>query len=194
MTGLPIRRRSPSALSGLMVSSRSTICSDRDAGNDILQQAALRLQAAMDEHSVVTRFGGDQFAILMPMVFQEAAARAKSAMLTEVLSAPYDVGERAARLSASVGCSLFQSGDETAEILINKAETALYHAKRTSRGSIVVYSQQMEEAAQRATSIEQALRRAVATGDVESHFQPNLSIWPPRQAIGFECLAPLDRS
>lgn len=160
----------------------------RDAGNDILQQAALRLQAAMDEHSVVTRFGGDQFAILMPLVFQEAAARMKAAMLTEVLSAPYDVGERAARLSASVGCSLFQSGDETPEILINKAETALYHAKRTSRSSIVVYSRQMEEAAQRTTSIEQALRRAVATGDVESHFQPIVEL-STQQVIGFESLA-----
>lgn len=160
----------------------------RDAGNDILQQAALRLQAAMDKHSVVTRFGGDQFAILMPMVFQEAAARTTSAMLTEVLSAPYDVGERAARLSASVGCSLFQHGDETPDILISKAETALYHAKRTSRGSIVVYSQQMEEAAQRTTSIEQALRRAVATGEVEPHFQPIVDL-STRQAIGFEGLA-----
>ncbi len=79
-------------------------------------------------------------------------------MLIEILSAPYDVGERTARLSASVGCSLYHFGDETTEILIHKAETALYQAKRSGRGRVVVYTREMEEAAKRVTRIEQALQ------------------------------------
>jgi predicted signal transduction protein with EAL and GGDEF domain len=109
-------------------------------------------------------------------------------MLIEILSAPYDVGDRTARLSASVGCSLFYSGEETTEILIGKAETALYHAKRSGRGKVVVYTREMEEAAKRTTRIEQALRRAVASGEVEPHFQPIVDL-KTRQVIGFETLA-----
>ncbi len=109
-------------------------------------------------------------------------------MLTEILSAPYDVGERTARLSASVGCSLFCSGDETTEILIDNAETALYHAKRSGRGRVVVYTREMEEAAKRVTRIEQALRRAVSAGEVEPHFQPIVDLHT-RRAVGFEALA-----
>jgi diguanylate cyclase (GGDEF)-like protein len=158
------------------------------AGDDILIQVAMRLRAAMDGQSAVTRVGADEFAFLFPMVFSEEAASEKAKMLIEILSAPYDVGERTARLSASVGCSLFYSGDETTEILVNKAETALYQAKRSGRGRVVVYTHEMEEAAKRVTRIEQALRRAVSAGEVEPHFQPIVDL-TNRKVIGFETLA-----
>lgn len=158
------------------------------AGDDILIQVALRLRAAMDGHSAVTRIGADEFAFLYPMVFSEEAAAEKARMLIEILSAPYDVGERTARLSASVGCALYYSGDETTEILMHKSETALYQAKRSGRGQVVVYTREMEEAATRVTRIEQALRRAVSAGEVEPHFQPIVDL-KNRRVVGFEALA-----
>jgi diguanylate cyclase (GGDEF)-like protein len=158
------------------------------AGDEILIQVAMRLRASMDSHSTVCRIGADEYAFLYPMVFSEEAAAEKSRTLIEILSAPYDVGERTARLSASVGCSMFYSGDETTEILVGKAETALYHAKRSGRGRVVVYSREMEEAAKRVTHIEQALRRAVSAGEVEPHFQPIVDL-RTRRIIGFETLA-----
>ncbi len=160
----------------------------RRAGDDILQQVAMRLKAAMDQFSTVARVGADEFAFLYPMVFSEDAAQARAAMLIEILSAPYDVGDRTARLSASVGCSLFYSGEENTETLVSKAETALYHAKRSGRGKVVVYTREMEEAAKRITRIEQALRRAVSAGEVEPHFQPIVDL-RTRQVVGFETLA-----
>jgi diguanylate cyclase (GGDEF)-like protein len=158
------------------------------AGDDILVQVAMRLRAAMDGHAAVTRIGADEFAFLYPMAFSEEAAAEKARMLIEILSAPYDVGERTARLSASAGCSLFYSGDETTELLLRKAETALYHAKRSGRGRIMVYTREMEEAAKRVTRIEQALRRAVSAGEVEPYFQPIVDL-KSRRTIGFETLA-----
>lgn len=158
------------------------------AGDDILIQVAMRLKAAADGYSAVARIGADEFAFLYPLVFSEEAAAEKSRMLIEILSAPYDVGERTARLSASVGCSLFQSTDDSTETLMRKAETALYHAKRSGRGRVVVYTREMEEAAKRVTRIEQALRRAVAAGEVAPHFQPIVDL-NTRRTIGFEALA-----
>jgi diguanylate cyclase (GGDEF)-like protein len=158
------------------------------AGDEILIQVAMRLRAAMDGHSAVTRVGADEFAFLLPMVFSEEAASEKSKMLIEILSAPYDVDGRTARLSASVGCSLFYSGDETSSELAQKAETALYQAKRSGRGRVVVFTREMEEAAKRVTRIEQALRRAVSAGEVEPHFQPIVDL-RERRVIGFETLA-----
>lgn len=160
----------------------------RKAGDYILQQVALRLSAAMDTSATVTRVGADEFAFLYPMVFSEEAAATKARMLIEILSAPYDIGERTARLSASVGCSLFSSGEETTDLLFNKAETALYHAKRSGRGGVVVFTREMEEAAKRVTRIEQALRRAVSASEVEPHFQPIVDL-KTRNVIGFEALA-----
>lgn len=158
------------------------------AGDDILIQVAMRLRASMDHHSIVCRIGADEFAFLYPMVFSQEAAKERARMLIEILSAPYDVGERTARLSASVGCSLFYSGDETTEVLIDKAETALYHAKRSGRGKVAVFTREMEEAAKHVTRIEQALRRAVSAGEVEPHFQPIVDL-VTRRTVGFETLA-----
>src|SRR5690606_18576681 len=160
----------------------------RKAGDDILQQVAMRLKASMDQHSAVARVGADEFAFLYPMVFSEDAAQERALMLIEILSAPYDVGDRTARLSASAGCSLFYSGEESTETLVSKAETALYHAKRSGRGKVMVYTREMEEAARRVTHIEQALRRAVAAEEVEPHFQPIVELKSGR-VIGFEALA-----
>jgi len=158
------------------------------AGDEILVQVAMRLRAAADGHATVARIGSDEFAFLYPLVFSEEAAAEKARMLIEILSAPYDVGDRTARLSASVGCSLFYSGDESTDILIGKAETALYHAKRSGRGRVVVYTREMEEAARRMTRMEQALRRAVSAGEVEPYFQPIVDL-QTRRILGFETLA-----
>jgi diguanylate cyclase (GGDEF)-like protein len=160
----------------------------REAGDSILQQVGMRLRAAVDEHGVVARYSGDEFAVLYPMVFRCEDAKSHGEMLSEILAAPYDLGERTARLSASVGLSLFEDAEETVEELLRKADSALYHARRRGAGRTLVHSREMEEAAKRITRIEQALRRAVSAEDVEPFFQPIVDL-KTRETVGFECLA-----
>lgn len=160
----------------------------KQAGDEILTQAAARLSAAMDEAATVTRVGLDEFAFLYPSVASEGGAAGMARVLAGILAAPYDAGGRMVRMSASFGCSLFQAADETTETLIRKAQTALYLAKRSGRGRVIVYTQEMEEAATRTTRIEQAFRRAVAAGDIEPHFQPIVDL-RTRRTIGLETLA-----
>jgi predicted signal transduction protein with EAL and GGDEF domain len=122
------------------------------------------------------------------MIFRESDVERLGHMLVEIVAAPYDVGERTARLSASVGCALFYFGDDTPDELVGKAETALYQSKRAGRGKVFVYTREMEEESKRLARIEQALRRAVSAGEVEPHFQPIVNL-KTRQTVGFECLA-----
>ncbi len=160
----------------------------RTAGDGILKQAGLRLRAALDDAASVARIGADEFAILAPMVFSEQAARQLATMLIDVLSAPYDIGSRTVRLSASVGASIFDDVGDAPGDLIAKAETALYEARRNGRGRVMVYSPEMVEAVHSVTRIEQALRRAVSKGEVEPHFQPIVALGTGR-ILGFESLA-----
>lgn len=160
----------------------------RTAGDNILQQAALRLQASMDTHSTVARIGADEFAVLYPLVCSEKMAREQVLILIEILSAPYDVGGRTARLSASAGCSLFHASEKSTESLISKAEAALCHAKRSGRGRIAFYTHEMEAEDRRKTQLEQALRHAIAAGEVAPYFQPIVDL-KTRRTIGFETLA-----
>ena len=160
----------------------------REAGDSILQQVGMRLRAALDGSGVVGRYSGDEFAVLYPLVFRREDALARGEMLIEILSAPYDLGERTARLSASVGVAIFQDGDETVEGLLHKADGALYNARRRGSGRAVLYSKEMEEAAKHVTRVEQALRRAVAAEEVEPFFQPIVDL-KTGDTVGFECLA-----
>jgi len=159
----------------------------RTAGDEILNQVGLRLRAAMEDDNAVMRLGADEFAVLLPDTFTLEAAQSQAQSLIELLAAPYDAGGRTAQLSASAGCAL-SFGGVNPEELVSKAETALYHAKRSGRGRVAVYSQQMEEAAKRVTRIEQALRRAVTAGEVEPYFQPIVSL-DNRTIVGFEALS-----
>ena len=163
----------------------------RAAGDEILRQIAMRLRSAVDGDVTVTRLYNDVFGLLFPYVFRDADAEAHGELLIHVLSAPYDVGERTARLSASIGFSLFAHGDETADRLREMAETAMYQAKRSGRGRVIVYSRQMEAEHRRLATIEQALRRAVSAGEVEPHFQPIVDL-KTRRTAGFESLARWD--
>jgi diguanylate cyclase (GGDEF)-like protein len=160
----------------------------KQSGDEILCQIALRLRAAIGEKASACRIGGDEFAVLLPLTFREVDARVTGEMLVEILSAPYDIGERTARLSASIGLALFTSVDDTPDLLIDKAETALYGAKQSGRGRVSVFTREMEEQSRRLAIVEQALRRAVSAGEVEPHFQPIVDL-KTEETIGFECLA-----
>lgn len=160
----------------------------RSAGDRILQQAAKRLYAVTGAECCVARLGADEFGVLLPNVTSEECVVKTVVRLIDTLSEPYEVRSRTARLTASAGCSLFQPYADTTELLLNKAESALYQAKRRGRGQFVIYSLEMEKAAKQVTRIEQALRRAIAADEVDAHFQPIVDL-STREIVGFEALA-----
>jgi len=160
----------------------------RSAGDRILQQAGSRLRDALGSECTVSRIGADEFGVIIPSVADEGDIGERIRSLLETLSEPYDVRYRTARLTASAGCSLFEPYANTAESVMNKAEMALYNAKRRGQGHFVLYSVEMEKAAKTATRIEQALRRAIAADEVDPYFQPIVDL-DSRRIIGFEALA-----
>jgi len=160
----------------------------RSAGDQILQQVGSRLQAVMGFDCTVARIGADEFGVIIPSVENEAEIGERLRQVVATVSAPYDIRNRTARLTASVGCSLFRPYADTAESVLNKARMALYHARRKEPGHFTLYSAEMEQAVKTSTRIEQALRRAVESDELEPHFQPIVDL-KSRRIIGFEALA-----
>jgi diguanylate cyclase len=99
-------------------------------GDQLLQEASLRLSAAVPTGDLVGRLGGDEFIILLRnfATAQEVAARA-AALLT-ALCRPADIGTLVLPLSASLGYALYPSEGETAADLMIAADQALYTMKR----------------------------------------------------------------
>jgi diguanylate cyclase (GGDEF)-like protein len=158
------------------------------AGDVILSQVAHRLHACVPEGAMVARIRDDVFAFLLPLTFDTRAAEAQARLFKDILSAPYDLGKRTVRLSASFGFAIYPFAGETCSELMKSAETALYRSKRRGRSQITVYSEEIAEELRRNTALEQALRRAITAGDIETHFQPIVTL-SDGCVIGFEALA-----
>ncbi|MDL2402743.1 putative bifunctional diguanylate cyclase/phosphodiesterase [Rhizobium mayense] len=159
-----------------------------EAGDEILCQVAHRLKACIPDGATVTRHDGDEFAFVLPLVFERVGAEKFGQMIREVLSAPYDLGDRNVRLSASFGFAIYPFAGEEFEDLLKSAETALYRSKRRGRGQITVYSKEIAQEMKRATQLEQALRNAIISNTIDVHFQPIVSL-ANNLIVGFEALA-----
>jgi len=158
------------------------------AGDEILCQVAHRLKACAPDGATVTRHDGDEFAIVLPLVFERLGAERAGQLIKDVLSAPYDLGDRNVRLSASLGFAVYPFAGEDFEELMKSAETALYRSKRRGRGQITVYSREIAQEMKQATQLEQALRNAIINDTVDVHFQPIVRLRDNR-VVGFEALA-----
>jgi diguanylate cyclase (GGDEF)-like protein len=158
------------------------------SGDEILCQVAHRLKACVPDGATVTRHDGDEFAIVLPLVFERTGAERAGQLIKDVLSAPYDLGDRNVRLSASLGFAVYPFAGEEFEELMKSAETALYRSKRRGRGQITVYSREIAQEMKRATQLEQALRNAIINDTVDVHFQPIVRLRDNR-VVGFEALA-----
>ena len=109
------------------------------AGDEALQQVALRLGQSIREADTVSRYGGDEFVILLTEVSQAADAALIAAKLLAALGQPLRVGDRDLRMTASIGISVYPDDGQTIEALIGHADAAMYRAKRQGPGRVALH-------------------------------------------------------
>ncbi|HSG95909.1 MAG TPA: EAL domain-containing protein [Afifellaceae bacterium] len=158
------------------------------AGDKVVRQVALRLEGFAGSHGFMARFSGGQFALLAPEVASEEQAAELAKLLSEVVNAPYDLDGRSVRISSSFGFALFPDFAETADRLMECADTALGRAGKDGHREICVYSAALDDALKQEARIEQALRKAIVELAIRPHFQPIVDLKTER-VIGFESLA-----
>ncbi len=99
-------------------------------GDEVLQAAAERLRSALRDSDTVSRFGGDEFVVLLADVSQPADAAHIAAKMLLALAADGQVNGHALTLSASIGIALYPEDGDDADTLIARSDTAMYGAKR----------------------------------------------------------------
>jgi diguanylate cyclase (GGDEF)-like protein len=116
------------------------------AGDEILCQVAHRLRACLPDGGFVARIESDEFAFVLPLVFEKKGAEKDWAGCSRTSSLPPTIWATAT--SASRRPSAFAvypfAGEQFAELL-KSADTALYRSKRRGRGQITVYSEEIAE-------------------------------------------------
>jgi diguanylate cyclase (GGDEF)-like protein/PAS domain S-box-containing protein len=107
-----------------------------DAGDRLLVEAAQRLRAALRSSDPVARLGGDEFFVVLEDLQNNAPAERVANKLLAALLEPYDLGEgRQARISASIGISVFPDDAGDAATLMKHADAAMYAAKQAGKNA-----------------------------------------------------------
>ncbi|WP_370146820.1 putative bifunctional diguanylate cyclase/phosphodiesterase [Streptacidiphilus sp. EB129] len=143
-------------------------------GDELLVQAARRLQDTVRTGDTVARLGGDEFAVLLTGLSPELAeqqAHEVAERLRGALSAPYWIGGEELAVAASIGIAFAEPGVTPAKLLRN-ADLAMYQAKKNGKGRVSVYDPQLRSDLRRRTELEQRLRVAVREGQFALLHQP----------------------
>ncbi len=109
------------------------------AGDEVLIEAARRLQAIVRTTDLVVRVGGDEFVIVLTPIANPDTATDIAARVVESLARPVRVAAGEATIGASVGIALTTTGDETSDLLLTHADRAAYHAKQRGRGRFELF-------------------------------------------------------
>ena len=145
-------------------------------GDLLLCEAARRISAALRELDTVSRHGGDEFTILLGDIQDQHDALRVGEAIISALSAPFRIDGQDSFLSASVGIAVHPEDGETAEDLLRNADIAMYKAKATGRAQALFFEERMNTETIARHAIKRELRSALANGEFELYFQPQISV------------------
>ncbi len=160
------------------------------AGDVILLEIAHRLQSTIRLVDTVTRFGADEFVVLLTDLEHGKADIAASAIaehLIKTVAAPIELHGRSIRLGASVGIALYPHNSGRFEDLLKGAEAAMYESKRRSPGSYRFHSGEIERRTRHRFERIQELRQALVNDEFTLYFQPKVQAHSGR-IVGAEAL------
>jgi diguanylate cyclase (GGDEF)-like protein len=108
------------------------------AGDELLVQVAQRLRGSIRDSDLAARLGGDEFAVVLAGTCADTA-NALAERVLAALAAPYRVAGGTLGSRGSVGVAVGHGPGSDSEQLLHEADLAMYHAKRTGKGSYAVY-------------------------------------------------------
>ncbi|MBN2885180.1 MAG: EAL domain-containing protein, partial [Chromatiaceae bacterium] len=145
------------------------------AGDRVLQGIARRLRACFRAEDLIARMGGDEFVVVARIHDADEAARTARKAIA-ILEPPHAINGLSLRCLPSIGISLFPRDGETLDALLQRADIAMYQAKRISPGHYQFVTESLNRKVEAATSLEQRLREALAHGEFSLAYQPMLDI------------------
>ena len=158
-----------------------------DSGNRILREAAGRLVECIREVDTVSRFGGDEFVILLDDLKDDTDPTRVSQRIQSAFARPFDLGQERLRLTVSIGIALNTIGPENPKGVLADARKALFRAKTKGPGSSEMYDTTVHDRTVARLQLEAKLKDAVEAGEMTLHYQPIVDL-QSAEIRGFEAL------
>jgi diguanylate cyclase (GGDEF)-like protein len=157
------------------------------AGDELLRQVAARLRGALRPGDTVGRLSGDEFAVLLPGVTDEAAADEVARRVVSCFDEPFRIEGRQLRVTTSVGVAVHDGPDGRPDWLLRAADAAMYVAKRRGRNQIAYTEAGVGGGLSAGPSLEEELGEAVEAGQLRLVLQPVVDVAADR-IVGAEAL------
>ncbi|HMC79459.1 MAG TPA: bifunctional diguanylate cyclase/phosphodiesterase, partial [Acidimicrobiia bacterium] len=142
------------------------------AGDDLLVQVSRRFQSALRQGDTLARFGGDEFVVLLEDLDSEAEAACIVERLLDSLTEPFPLGARELVVTASAGVVIGDGTHLGPEECVREGDVAMYRAKARGGGCFEIFRHDLEGGGLPRLDLELDLRRALADGELEVHYQP----------------------
>ncbi|QIZ72751.1 EAL domain-containing protein [Oxynema aestuarii] len=156
-------------------------------GDRLLQSVAQRLRSQVRTGDTVARWGGDEFAILLPKLSCSRDALQIAQRLLDAFGEPYILEEREYQIDCSIGIALYPTHGTDSHSLIHHADTALYRVKQQGRNGYQIYNRAMSTEASQRLALENRLYRALERRELLVHYQPQIDVRRDR-VVGMETL------
>lgn len=141
-------------------------------GDRVLLEAARRLRTMIRQGDACSRFGGDEFALLVPEVDSIADLEVLATRIGQVLALPYPVDDSDIHLSASTGIVVYPGDGDAPDMLLRHADAAMYRAKEDGRNRHFFFSSEIAARLQSRREIQTGVRDAMENGALELYYQP----------------------
>jgi diguanylate cyclase (GGDEF)-like protein/PAS domain S-box-containing protein len=162
-----------------------------DKGDILLQQVAKRLLSCVREGDTVSRFGGDEFVILLEGLSKSSIAAATevkniSNNILDSLNQPYIIAQHTQSSSSSMGVTLFLAHESSVDELIKQSDIAMYQAKQDGRNALRFFDPQMQNSLNERVALERDLGDALEYQQFQLYYQ--LQVDNSNTPVGAEAL------
>jgi len=145
-------------------------------GDQLLKAVGARLASCIGPDDVLARFGGDEFSVLQIGAEQPIAATALATRIVEALSETFLVAGHQITTGGTIGIAVSPGDGSCPDELLKNADLALYRTKSETRGVYRFFEADMNADMQARRQMQLDLRRALADGQFELHYQPLVNL------------------
>jgi len=145
-------------------------------GDRILREISGRLLELAKERTFLARLGGDEFTLVVNEISSTEAIDVCVSRIMRSFQRPLRIDDRDILVTLSIGVAMCPEHGQSVDAMLRAADSALFHAKGRGRNRFSVYRAELLAAASRRFHTEQGLRRALDTGSLMLHYQPEIAL------------------
>jgi len=144
-------------------------------GDYLLQMIAPRLRKSIRKSDTIARFGGDEFAVVLPGVELEQAIQI-SEKIALSMEEPFQIEGNLLSIDVSIGIALYPDHGNDSDTLLQHADVALYAAKKSSNACYAIYNADHDEHSMERLMLTVELREAIKKEEIILYYQPKYSL------------------